>query len=138
MRLIAARPYRYDLKMYSTDAMNVGNSGIGYEAARDLILSSRELKDEEKKSMPRGTEMVVTTDGDGREGNMLVLVNPTEQRILVYRMNGNQIGLIAARHFEYDNYEDFYADGPPIGDGLEYVYVRQLVEKMFLARETAP
>ena len=103
-----------------------------------MIMNAKDLKDEEKEAMPRGREMVLTTDGDQRAGNMIILINPTEQRILVYRLNGNQIGLIAARHFEYDNYKDFYTKGFAPGEGFDYASIRRQVEQMLQARERQP
>ncbi len=78
--------------------------------------------------MPRGRELVLTTDGERAEGNRVVLINTTEKRILIYALNRNFIGLVAARHYEYDNYKDFYTTGFAPGDGYDYTTIRNKVE----------
>ena len=130
MRLIAVRTYKYDLKLESV----TGSPGNGYsfEATRDIILKSK-MKKEDKESMPRGKEMVLTSDGVAQDGNRIVLINPTEKRILVYRLNGNILGLIAARRFEYDQQLE-YTKGFAPGDGWDYKTIKAMVERMLKAQ----
>jgi hypothetical protein len=127
MRLIAARPYQYDLKVLSTDKMRVPGEGLNYDTIYNEIMRSK-LTKEQKESMPTGRELVLTTDAQGSEGNRIVLINTTEKRILVYRLNRNYLGLISARHYEYDNFKDFQIKGYAPGDGYDYQKVRDMVE----------
>ncbi|MHC4914498.1 MAG: hypothetical protein ACYTGB_03320 [Planctomycetota bacterium] len=127
MRLIAARPYKFDLKLQTTDSVRVPGNGLGYADTHKLVMQS-DLKKEEKESMPRGKELVLTTDGERAEGNHVILINTTEKRILIYALNRNFIGLLSARHYEYDNYKDFFTTGFAPGDGYDYRSIRDKVE----------
>jgi hypothetical protein len=128
MRLIAARPYKFDLKIISTDGMKIPGDGLTYAATKLEIMRSPLLKKDEKESMPRGKEMVLTTDGTRDSGNRIILINPTEKRILVYALNRNFLGLLAVRHYEYDNYADFHTTGYAPGDGYTYQRIKTMVE----------
>ncbi len=44
MRLIAARPYKYDLKLQTTDAVRMPGNGLDYADSRKLVQQS-DLKD---------------------------------------------------------------------------------------------
>lgn len=69
-----------------------------------------------------------TSDAAGNDGNRLFVVLPSKQKILVYRLNGNFLGLIAARSYEYDQ-ELIYTPGIAPGNGYEYPDIRKQVEE---------
>ncbi len=125
MRLIAVRGYKYDMKLENV-ARAPGN-GFSYEETRNLIFRSA-LKKADKESMPRGRELVLTTDGVAQDGNRIILVNPVEKRILVYRLNGNSLGLIGMRRYEYDE-QLKYTRGFAPGDGYDYNTIKTMVER---------
>jgi hypothetical protein len=125
MRLIAARSYKYDLKLEAVE--NAPGNGFTFEQTRDLILRSQ-MTEDDKKSMPRGREMVVTTDADAPDSNRIVLVNPAEKRLLVYTLNGNSIGLTAMRRYDFDEQLEYTESFAP-GDGFDYTTIKTQVEK---------
>jgi hypothetical protein len=127
MRLIVARPYKFDMKLHTTDTMRPPGDGLTFEKVKAEVMRS-DLKKEEKESLPRGREMVLTTDASGNEGNRIILINTTEKRICVYRLNRNFMGLISARHYDFDNYKDFMIKGYAPRDGYDYKTVRSMVE----------
>jgi len=100
MYLAAARTYDFDLKLPATNVTSGG--GLSYEQVKELVIKSKALTLEQKRASPRGREMVLTTDGSRDQGNRVVLVNPIEKRILVYRLDGNAIWLASARPYDYD------------------------------------
>jgi hypothetical protein len=126
MRLIVARPYKYDFKMPANE--NSPGNGYSYDDMRDMAIKTFP-KEEERESLPRGQELVLTTDGPGQEGNRLVLVNPTEKRIAIYRFNGNSLGLIALRSYDFDEQLEATRGIAP-GDGYDYLTIRKMVEEM--------
>ncbi len=126
MRLVVARPYKYDLKLDAVE--NSPGVGYGFEETRDLILKSPNFKEEEKEAMPRGQELVLTTDGPGQEGNRIILINPVEKRIAVYRFNGNMLGLIASRRYDFDEQLE-YTRGIAPGEGYDFNTIRRQVEE---------
>ena len=71
--------------------------------------------------------IVVTTDATGQEGNRLILVNPSKQKIMVYRLVGNDMGLVAVRGYEYDQELLFTRPGTP-GNGFDYETIKRQVE----------
>jgi hypothetical protein len=131
MRLIVARPYKYDFKLPAID-QTPGN-GYSFEEMRDLV-NKNIAKEEERESLPRGPELVLTTDGLGQEGNRIVLVSPGEKRIAVYRFNGNSLGLVAMRSYEYDEQLEFTRGIAP-GDGYDYTSIRKMVEDMLRSQQ---
>ena len=69
--------------------------------------------------------MVLTTDGAGLiDANRIILVNPEEKRVVVYRLNGNQLLLVAARRYDEDFVPE-YIPGMIPGDG----YSRETISR---------
>ena len=135
LRLIAVRSYVCDMKF--EDAGEVPGGGYSYEKAREAALKNG-VTEEALKVLPRGREMLLTTDGlgaDGKsDGNRIVLVNPEEKRILVYRLHGNSILLIGARRFD-DDLALEYTKGVLPGNGYTRDDVLNLLKR--LAEEAA-
>jgi len=112
--LIALRSYNFDMKL--DDSAGLPGQDFDYETVRDAVMKS-DLREEDKKSLPAGRELVLTTDGDGPfDGNRIILVNTEEKRVVVYRLNGNQLLLVAARHYDHDLVPEFIRGAVP-GDG---------------------
>lgn len=125
MRLIAVRSYKYDMKL--EDIKRSPGNGFSYEETKALLTRSK-MKKEDMERMPRGRELVLTTDGTAQNGNRIILVNPVEKRILVYRLNGNFLGLIGLRRYEYDEQLE-YTRGFAPGDGYDYSTIKRMVER---------
>jgi hypothetical protein len=126
LRLMAARSYIYDMKI--EDSGSSTNGGYSLERVRELALLQG-VKEEDLRTVPKGREMLLTTDAASaaQDGNRIVLVNPEEKRILVYRLNGNSLLLAAARRFDADMALDFTKDVS--GNGLTREEVLKLVGK---------
>ena len=68
-----------------------------------------------------------STDGQGQDSNRIVIVNPAKNKILVYRLNNNDMGLIVVRGYEYDQ-ELLWTPSNPPGIGYTYEQVKVQVE----------
>lgn len=68
-----------------------------------------------------------STDAQGQDGNRIVIINPAKNKILVYRLNNNDMGLIAVRGYEYDQ-ELLWTPSNPPGIGYTYEQVKTQVE----------
>jgi len=113
--LIALRGYQYDMKLDDSSALN--GQDFTYEQIKKVVLESA-LPEENKKSRPAGREFVLTTDGPSNlDANRIILVSPEEKRAVVYRLNGNQLFLVAARHYDEDMVPE-HIPGAIAGDGL--------------------
>jgi hypothetical protein len=113
--LIAMRGYQYDMRLDDSSALN--GQDFTYEQIKKVVLDSG-LPEEKKKGLPSGRELVLTTDGPGQlDANRIILVNPEEKRVVVYRLNGNQLFLVAARHYDEDLVPE-HIPGAIAGDGL--------------------
>lgn len=110
LRLMTVRSYVCDMKFL--DSGDVPGPGYSYEEARAVALRAG-VPEEELRRLPVGREMLLTTDAPGADGNRIVLVNPDEKRILVYRLLGNAIKLTGARKID----EDLARDNVRGGDG---------------------
>ncbi|HOX08806.1 MAG TPA: hypothetical protein PK280_20600 [Planctomycetota bacterium] len=120
--LIALRSYNYDMKI--DDSAALPGQDFSYESIRQFVMASA-LPEERKKSPPAGREMVLTTDGAGLiDANRIILVNPEEKRVVVYRLNGNQLLLVAARRYDEDFVPE-YIPGMIPGDG----YSRETISR---------
>jgi hypothetical protein len=86
-----------------------------------------------------GSDKIIafSTDGQGADANRIVLVNPSKQKIMVYRLNGNDMGLIVVRGYEFDQ-ELLFTPQPPPGIGYNYLEVKKAVEKQREAGGVAP
>ena len=86
-----------------------------------------------------GSDKIIafSTDGQGADANRIVLVNPSKQKIMVYRLNGNDMGLIIARGYEFDQ-ELICTPTPPPGIGFSYDQVKKAVEDQRKAAGGAP
>jgi hypothetical protein len=71
--------------------------------------------------------VVVTTDAQGLEGNRLILINTSKQKILIYRLNGNDMGLVTVRGYEFDQELLYTRPGSP-GTGFDYETIKRQVE----------
>jgi len=80
--------------------------------------------------------IAVTTDGQGMESNRLILVNTTKQKILVYKLTGNDMGLVVVRGYDYDQELQFTRPGAP-GNGYDYETIKKLVEEDRKAKAAA-
>jgi hypothetical protein len=80
--------------------------------------------------------IVVTTDAQGMEGNRLVLVNTTKQKILVYKFAGNDMGLVVVRGYEFDQELQYTRPGTP-GNGFDFETIKRLVEEDRKAKAAA-
>jgi hypothetical protein len=69
-----------------------------------------------------------TDAGSQQDGNRIVIINPAKSKILVYRLNNNDMGLIVVRGYEYDQELLFTPANPP-GVGYTYQQVKTEVEK---------
>jgi hypothetical protein len=68
-----------------------------------------------------------STDAQGVDGNRIVIINPAKNKILVYRLNNNDMGLIVVRGYEYDQ-ELLWTPSNPPGLGYTYEQVQKQVE----------
>jgi hypothetical protein len=142
MRLIAARAYERDLQVAPTaDARGLGFSFDDVKTAVDKV----KLANPRALKAVRGREMVLTTQGGDKNGkadsagNRIILINRTMKTILVYRLHGKSIWLIAARPFDAD---EMLLATPPArlirGDGLSYEQVRKMIEDAEKAAKAGP
>jgi hypothetical protein len=72
--------------------------------------------------------LVVTTDAAGNEANRLILINTTKQKILVYRLSGNEMGLVTVRSYEFDQEPIFTKPNSAPGVGWGYEDFKNQVE----------
>jgi len=72
--------------------------------------------------------IVTTTDAAGNEANRLILINTTKQKILVYRLTGNDMGLVTVRSYEFDQEPPYTKPNTAPGVGWSYEEFRNLVE----------
>jgi len=121
LRLIALRSYNYDMKI--DDTAELAGKDFSYEQIRDFVLKS-DLPANQKTALPPGRELVLTTDGDSNlDANRIVLINPEEKRIAIYRLNGNQLLLVAARRYDYDLIPEFIRGAVP-GEGYDRRFMK--------------
>jgi hypothetical protein len=72
--------------------------------------------------------IVVTTDAQGLEGNRLILINAAKQKILVYKLTGNDMGLVTVRGYEFDQELLYTETGRTPGIGFDYPTIKRMVE----------
>ncbi len=123
-KLLAVRPYKYDMKIQ--DILAAPGNGYEFAKVHQMIMADRTMKKADKESVPKGRELLLTTDGAQLYGNRIILVNPTEKAILVYTISNNQVLLSSARHYDYDS-QLFYTNRWP-GDGWTRDTIKKQVE----------
>ena len=69
-----------------------------------------------------------STDGQGQDANRIVIINPAKNKILVYRLNMNDMGLIVVRGYEYDQEVPFTRPGSALNIGFTYEDVKTQIE----------
>ena len=73
--------------------------------------------------------MVLTTDGDNNlDANRIILINPEEKRVAIYRLNGNQLFLVAARRYDFDLIPEFIRGAIP-NDGYDRKFMKDDKER---------
>jgi hypothetical protein len=78
-----------------------------------------------------------TDSGGNQDGNRIVIINPAKNKILVYRLNMNDMGLIVVRGYEYDQ-ELLWTPSNPPGIGYTYEQIKTQVEAARKAAGLAP
>jgi len=68
-----------------------------------------------------------STDATGQDSNRIVIINPAKNKILVYKVSGNDMGLIVVRGYEYDQ-ELLWTPANPPGVGYTYEQIKTQVE----------
>jgi hypothetical protein len=126
LRLIALRSYNFDMKI--DDTAEFPGKDFTYEQIKELVLKSN-LPENQKTAPPVGREMVLTTDGDNNlDANRIILINPEEKRVAIYRLNGNQLFLVAARRYDFDLIPEFIRGAIP-ADGYDRKFMKEDKER---------
>lgn len=125
LRLIALRSYNFDMKI--DDTAEFPGRDFTYEQIKESVLKGN-LPENQKTAPPVGREMVLTTDGDNNlDANRIILINPEEKRVAIYRLNGNQLFLVAARRYDYDLIPEFIQGTAP-AYGYDRKSIKEAVE----------
>ncbi len=126
LRLIAVRTYKNDLEWSVTPDVPRG-SGFTYKHAEQGAKLMRKARERAgRKWRLTGREMVISCDVPVRGSqNRIVLVNAELKTMLVYRLEGNSLWLVAARPYDLDS-QLLYTD-PLRGQGLSYEDVQRMV-----------
>lgn len=132
MGLVVVRGYEYDQALPSTRQNQVGGNGWGYQASKNEYTKAavaNQAAFTAQQTLVDKDVLALTTNAQGNEGNRLVLVSPELQKVMVYKMNGNDMNLVTVRGYEFDQEVPFSLPGGIPGNGADYDSIKKTVDE---------